>query len=127
MPALIKSKFYELPKGATYVRVREERYYNGTRPKKYIGRKHDVFVGYTLMLQSVGKQTGEEIREYEIYHLRQWDFPICKPIDSGGCYTGDISGFTTGVWNEHCHPYEAITVDEMFKRMGISKESVITQ
>jgi hypothetical protein len=127
MTALIKSEFYELPKGATYVRVSEEKTYGGRKPTgDSIARDKDVFVGFTLKTQSVN-QWGEKVRDYEIYHLRHWDYPICKPVDEGGCYTGDISGFTTGIWKPRCHPYEAITVDEMFKRMGKTRESVVTE
>jgi len=126
MSALIKARLLELPEGATYVRARGDTTC-GVQPKGVSWcHVHDVFVGYILKSRRFDKYC-KDVREYEIYHLRQWDFPICIPIDKGGCYTGDISGFTTGYFPIGCHPIEAITVDEMFKRMEIARESVVTK
>ena len=113
----ISSNFFGIPKGATYVRSYMHRCCSGERPVHRKQYPHDVWVGYRLVSSSPTSDDKVKIYIYEIFYLRQYDYPICIPVDKGGCYSGDMDGWPhKHGWKSH--PCEAIPVSLMLERMG---------
>jgi hypothetical protein len=114
--ARITSKLFCIPEGATYVRVHTYGCVTGDKIRYNKQHKHDVFVGYSLKDKTETEFPNIFVYTYEIYDLRQYDYPICIPVDAGGCYDGDMSEYPNNGWKHF--PCEAIPVKTMLERMG---------
>lgn len=114
----IRSKLFGIPEGATYVRSYTYRCCTGERPRHWKQYPLDVWVGYRFVSSKPTRNPAVKIRTYEMYYLRQYDYPICVAVDEGGVYTGDMDG-----WPHHhgvkAHPCEAIPISLMLERMGL--------